>query len=92
MLAFAFYSWLQIGIGILAGCWLGAAVGLGVAVILASRRISELEEANSMLLAKLRVREKSRPLGLGESGPILMMRPNVNRPASAPLGRAANGR
>jgi hypothetical protein len=92
MLAFTLYPWLRFGLGILTGCWIGAAVGLGFALILAGRRIQQLEEANLMLRAKLRAREKTRQSGPGGVGPVLVVPPGVNRPASAPLGRAVAGR
>jgi hypothetical protein len=92
MLGFAFYPWLRFGIGVLAGCWIGAAVGLGITLILVGRRIQQLEEANLMLRAKLRARDKARPSGTGGGGPVLVVPPGMNRPASSPLIRAAAGR
>lgn len=92
MVAIALYPWLRFGFGILTGCWIGVALGVGMAVILAGRRIKDLEEANALLRTKLRVRDKARQSGTGGSGPILIVPPNVHRPASAPLGRVASGR
>jgi hypothetical protein len=92
MVAFAVYPWLRFGFGVLTGCWIGTALGIGITLILAGRRIKELEQANSILRTKLRVRDRSRPSGPGGSGPILIVPPNVNRPASAPFGRVASGR
>jgi hypothetical protein len=92
MVAFALYPWLRFSLGILTGCWLGVVLGFGLALFLAGRRLQDLEQANTMLRTKLRVREKSRQSGSGGSGPILVVPPNVNRPASAPLGRVASGR
>jgi hypothetical protein len=67
-------------------------VGLGAAFLLAGRRVLDLERANTMLRAKLRVRDKSRQSDEGGGGPILVVPPRVSRPASAPWGRAASGR
>lgn len=93
MVAIAIYPWLRFGLGVLTGCWIGGAAGLGIALILAGRRIMQLEQANTMLRAKLRVRDKSRQSDDGGgSGPILVVPPNINRPASAPLGRVVAGR
>jgi hypothetical protein len=92
MLAFVFYPWWRFGLGVLTGCWIGVAIGLGITLILAGRRIQQLEEANIMLRAKLRVRDKSRVSGSGGGGPILVVPPGMNRPASEPLTRAAAGR
>ncbi|HTW48551.1 MAG TPA: hypothetical protein VMD92_11410 [Acidobacteriaceae bacterium] len=92
MLALGFYPWLRFGLGILAGCWIGSAVGLGIALMLAGRRIQQLEEINLMLRAKLRARDKERQSGPAGVGPVLVFPPGVNRPASSPLGRVAGGR
>jgi hypothetical protein len=92
MFAFAIDPWLRFGLGVLTGCWIGGVVGLGVALILAGRRLRQLELANTMLRAKLRVRDKSRQAGEGGGGPILVVPQGVNRPASAPLGRVASSR
>jgi hypothetical protein len=92
MSAFAFYPWLRFGFGLLAGIWVGVAAGLGIALVLAARRINELQEANLMLRAKLRARDRTRQSGSGGAGPVLIVPPGMNRPASAPLSRAAGMR
>jgi hypothetical protein len=92
MSAFAFYPWLRFGFGLLTGIWVGVAGGFGIALVLAGRRIQLLQEANLMLRAKLRARDRSRPSGNGGAGPILVVPPGASRPASAPLRRAASGR
>jgi hypothetical protein len=92
MFAFAFYPWLRFGLGLLAACWIGAAVGLCITLMLAGHRIQQLEEANLMLRAKLRARDKTQQSGSGGSGPVLVVPPAVNRTASAPIGRVAAGR
>jgi hypothetical protein len=92
MAAIAFYPWLRFAFGLLAGCWIGAAAGLGITLMLAGRRIQQLEEANLMLRAKLRAREKTRQPESGGAGPVLVLPSAVRRPASAPIGRVASGR
>jgi hypothetical protein len=92
MVAFVFYPWLRFGIGLLAGCWIGAGAGLGITLMLAGRRIQQLEEANLMLRAKLRAREKTRQPESGAAGPVLVLSSVARRPASAPIGRVAAGR
>jgi hypothetical protein len=91
MVALSLYPWLRFGFGILAGCWIGVALGFGIAAFLTGRRIQDLEEVNIMLRAKLRVRDKARQPGTG-GGPVLVVPPAVNRRASAPVGRVAGGR
>ncbi|HTV14150.1 MAG TPA: hypothetical protein VME68_05510 [Acidobacteriaceae bacterium] len=92
MVAFAVYPWLRFGIGILTGCWIGTALGIGMTLIFAGRRIKDLEQANAVLRTKLRVRDKARATGTGGGGPVLIVPQNVHRPASVPLGRVASGR
>jgi hypothetical protein len=93
MYASAFYPWLRFDLGILLGCWIGAAVGLSITLILAARRVHLLEEANAMLRARLSAREKARkPEGSGGMGTVLVMPRSAQRAASAPVGRAASGR
>jgi hypothetical protein len=92
MSGFAFYPLLRFAAGVLVGCWLGVAVGLGIGLILAGRRVRQLTAVNILLRAKLRYREKTRQSGSGASGPVLVVPPGASRPASAPLRRAAGGR
>jgi hypothetical protein len=90
MALFDVHPWLRLGVGLILGCWVGAAIGMGIALMLASRRIKQLETANMLLRIKLRAREKPRRTGTSGPGPILVVPPGVNRPASSPR-RAASG-
>jgi hypothetical protein len=92
MVALAVDPWLRFGFGVLTGCWIGAAIGFAITLMLAGRRVQELQAANSMLQTKLRARDKSRPPGSGGTGPVLVVPTGIQHPASAPLSRAAAGR
>ncbi|MGC2639124.1 MAG: hypothetical protein WA294_18200 [Acidobacteriaceae bacterium] len=83
------HSWIRFGVGLLAGCWIGVVAGIAIAILLASRRIQDLESANLLLQMKLQVREKARRTGTEAAGPTLVPPGDVNRPASAPR-RAAS--
>jgi len=86
------HAWVRFAAGLIAGCWLGAIIGGSVALLFASRRIRQLETANTLLRVKLRAREKSARTGTGGSGPVLVIQPReTNRPASAPINRMASG-
>ena len=89
MALFDVHPWLRFGVGLLAGCWIGAAIGMGIALIFAGRRLKQLETANVLLRFKLRARERQRRTGTGAPGPVLVVPPGVNRAASAPR-RAVN--
>lgn len=89
MALFDVHPWLRFGVGLLAGCWIGAAAGMAIALVLAGRRLRQLETANMLLRLKLRARERQRRTGTQGPGPVLVMPPGVHRPASAPR-RAAN--
>lgn len=89
MALFDVHPWLRFGIGLLLGCWTGAAIGMAIALLLAGRRIKQLETANMLLRVKLRTRERQRGTGTGGPGPVLVIPPGAHRPASAPR-RAAN--
>jgi hypothetical protein len=85
MALFDVHPWLRLGVGLILGCWIGAAIGMAIALMLASRRIKQLETANMLLRIKVRDREK--PRRTGTSGPRLVVPPRVSRPP----GRAASG-
>lgn len=84
------HSWVRFGAGLIAGWWIGAAIGLAIALLLAGRRIRQLETANALLRLKLRAREKSRHKATWSTGPVLVVPPGVNRSASSPR-RPASG-
>lgn len=90
MALFDVHPWLRLGLGLILGCWGGAAIGMAIALMLASRRIKQLETANMLLRIKLRAREKPRRTGTNGAGPTLVVPPSASRPASASR-RAASG-
>lgn len=83
------HSWIRFGVGLLAGCWIGVAIGMVIAIMLAARRIQKLESANLLLQMKLQVRESARGAGREAAGPSLVSSASANRAASAPR-RAAS--
>ena len=90
MALFDVHPWLRFAVGLIAGCWIGAAIGMGIALVLAGRRLKQLETANMLLRIKLRARERQRRTGTEGPGPVLVVPPGAHRNASAPK-RAANG-
>lgn len=83
-------SWVRFGTGLIAGWWIGAAIGLAIALLLAGRRIKQLETANALLRLKLRAREKPRHTATWSTGPVLIVPPGAGRTESPPR-RAASG-
>jgi len=83
--------WVRFAAGLIAGCWIGAIIGGAIALLFASRRIRQLENANMLLRVKLRARGNPRRTGTGGGGPLLVVPPReTNRPASAPITRYAS--
>lgn len=89
MAFFEAHSWLRFSGGLIIGLWVGAAIGCAVTMLLAGRRLRQLETANLLLRVKLRTREKSQRRAGGAAGPVLVVPPGANRPASSPLRRAS---
>jgi hypothetical protein len=89
MALFDVHPWLRFGVGLLAGCWIGAAIGMGIALLLASRRVKQLETANMLLRIKLRARERPRRTGTSGPGPVLVIPPGASRPARSPRPAAS---
>jgi hypothetical protein len=85
------HPWMGFGAGLIVGCWVGVAMGLGVAVLLVSGRIHEMVETNALLRRKLEERERPLWTGTTGGGPTLVGKPTSPRPMKAPL-RAAAGR
>lgn len=84
------HPWVRFGTGLIAGWWIGAAIGLAIGLLLAGRQIKQLETANALLRLKLRAREKSRHTAMWSTGPVLVVPPETDRPAGSPR-RAASG-
>lgn len=94
MTLFAVHPWARVVAGLAASFWIGAAIGCGGALLLAGRRIRQLETINLLLRAKLRVREKAQRAGKTGTGPLLVM-PTAGSergPGQKPASRAAVGR
>lgn len=92
MAFFELHPWVRFFTGLIVGCWTGVAIGCAVTMLLTGRRLRQLETANLLLRVKLKARER-KPVRTvsGAAGPLLVVPPGANRPASAPL-RAAGGR
>lgn len=84
------HPWAPFTSGMLVGCWVGAAIGCAITMLLAGRRLRQLQSANLLLRAKLRAREKTKARG---ATPVLVMPPIDSRRAeSASAGRVASSR
>lgn len=89
-MTFDVHPWLHFGFGLLAGCWIGVVIGCGLTLLLASRRMRQLQTANALLRVKLRAREKPARTG---TGPLLVVpATGTQRSSGAPLGRVAGAR
>ncbi len=85
------HLWVRFLTGLISGCWVGVFIGCAVTVVLMGKRMRQLQSANLALRLRLRARARPRPATVG-TGPLLV-RPfrETNRPASAPMARAAFG-
>lgn len=93
MAYFFAHAWVRFTAGLVAGCWIGAAVGVGITLLLAGRRLRQLESANLLLRTKLMVKERQKRKVVGGAGPVLVIPPpGSQRPAGGGLGRVVNGR
>lgn len=90
MVAFEAHSWVRFSVGMIAGCWIGAAFGCAIMMLLTGRRLRQLEAANLLLRVKLRARQKAASKAGSGGGPVLIVPPRANRAASAPLRAAGN--
>jgi hypothetical protein len=89
-MAFDMHAWLRFSLGLLAGCWIGVAIGCGLTLLLASRRLRQLQSANALLRVKLRAREK--PVRSG-TGPLLVVPgTGTHKSSGSFIGRAAGVR
>ncbi len=92
MVLFDAHPWIRFTTGLIVGCWLGVFVGCGIMMMLAGRRLRQLEAANQLLREKLRMKERSRQPAMTGTGPSLVTPAGVNRPARAPLRVMGRGR
>lgn len=92
MVLLAAHPWIRFATGLITGCWIGVFVGAALTLLLAGRRMRELDLANRVLRIRLKARERQGRSGTGRVAPILVMPPGAfRRSASAPPGRAAHG-
>lgn len=78
------HPWGRLLVGLLAGFWVGVAVGCAGALLIIGSRVRRLETTNLLLRAKLRMREKvQRPAKA--PGPVLVAR-NGERPTLSRIG------
>jgi hypothetical protein len=84
--------WVRFLTGLASGCWIGVFIGCAVTLVLAGKRVRQLQNANLVLRVKLRAREKPKPTGTAGWGPVLMGPSRQRyRSASAPMARYASG-
>ena len=91
MLLLDVHPWLRFATGLITGCWIGVAIGCAMVMLLAGRRLRQLEAANLLLRVKLRARERARRTGAGAPGPILVANPATGTTRPAGGGRFASG-
>jgi len=85
------HPWARFFAGMLAGCWIGAAVACAGILLLAGRRIRHLEQLNLLLRARLIAHGKLRRSGSVKAGPALVMPlPESQRRTARPPGRVIN--
>lgn len=82
------HPWTGFFSGLLVGCWTGVVIGCGVTLLLAGKRVRQLEAINELLRTKLRSHEKPRKTGTG-GPPIVMPMPAAGRSPSPPIARSA---
>ena len=87
------HPWVRFLTGLISGCWLGVFIGCAITLVMAGKRLRQLETANLVLRVNLRSREEPRRNGTtGGAGPMLLGPPRETiRPASAPVLRFASG-
>lgn len=87
------HPWVRFLTGLISGCWIGVFIGCAITLVIAGKRVRQLQNANLVLRVKLRAREKPKPTGTAGARPVLVAPPReTNRPASAPMARFASGR
>jgi hypothetical protein len=89
MLMLDLYPWARFIAGVVTGCWIGVMIGCAVALLLAGRRVRQLESMNLLLRLKLNARREQTG-GLRATGPGLALpRSGGNRTADALISRIA---
>jgi hypothetical protein len=84
------HPWAPFLTGMLAGCWIGAAIGCAGVLLLVGRRVRQLETINLLLRTKLKVREKPQRTGASAHGQMLVMPiPSDRHRAESPMSRIA---
>lgn len=92
MALFEIHPWARFFAGMLAGCWIGAAIACAGVVLLMGRRVRQLESINLLLRTKLKARTKSQRMGSGGGGGghmLVMPLPETQRKAETSGGRVA---
>jgi hypothetical protein len=91
MALFVLHAWIRFDVGLMAGVWIGAFIGMAVAILLVGRRMRQLEAVNALLRMKLQSQEKGRRMAAAGGGPSLVPPVSGHRPANSSL-RAVGGR
>jgi len=87
MALFVVHPWAPFVSGMLAGCWIGAAIGCAGVLLLVGRRVRQLETINLLLRARLKVREKPHRTGTGPA--LVMPLPSASRKAEKSVSKMA---
>jgi hypothetical protein len=90
MFMLALYPWARFLAGVITGCWIGVMIGCAVALLLAGRRVRQLETKNLLLRVQLHARREPEPAGLRASGRGLALpRSSGSRAAEPVMSRTA---
>jgi hypothetical protein len=90
MVVFELHPWARFFAGVVTGCWIGVVVGCAVALLLAGRKVRQLETINRVLRNRLKARTRPQRTGTGGGGPMLVMPiPGAERRAEKPASRIA---
>lgn len=91
MAPFAVHPWSWFFVGLLLGSWSGATIGSAGVLLLAGRRMKQLETVNHLLRMKLRAHARRfRPSGKPALAPVLRPFKAVNETAAIPIDRIAS--
>lgn len=92
MAPFAVHPWSWFFVGLLLGSWSGATIGSVGVLLLAGRRMKQLETINQLLRGKLRTHaNRYRPVGRPVLTPVLRPFRAVTETAAIPIDRIASG-
>lgn len=89
MLMAVLYPWAHFLAGVVAGCWIGVLIGCAVALLLAGRRVRQLETRNLLLRVQLHARREPQAGGLPASRQGLALPRSGSRTAEPLMGRIA---